>query len=309
MNFSENTRPVIFGEIVHDCFEDGETRLGGAPFNVAWNLYQFGLKPILISAVGDDDLGTQQLKTLTDNGIDTSAMQKISQSKSGRVDVTHHNGEPQYNIIDNVAFDKIQPDNNVQINENTILYHGSLAVRHEASMYALSNLLLKKPKRFIDINLRDPWWDQQKAIELMQYADYVKLSIDELNSLASQNLHERYPSSNNELNIELAQTFKQECEIVNLLITMGADGAAYLNPEGECIMVPAPVRNNDVVDTVGAGDAFASVIVLALLQGWDIQSSLTRAQVFASYIVGQRGATCEDTAVYQDFMALWGLAG
>jgi fructokinase len=36
--------PVIFGEVLFDCFPDRRV-LGGAPFNVAWNLHGLGAEP------------------------------------------------------------------------------------------------------------------------------------------------------------------------------------------------------------------------------------------------------------------------
>ena len=34
---------VIFGEVLFDCFDDNRHILGGAPFNVAWNLKALGV--------------------------------------------------------------------------------------------------------------------------------------------------------------------------------------------------------------------------------------------------------------------------
>ena len=53
----DSERPIIFGEVLYDCFPDGQAVLGGAPFNVAWHLQGFGLNPLFISRVGDDPLG------------------------------------------------------------------------------------------------------------------------------------------------------------------------------------------------------------------------------------------------------------
>ena len=43
------TSPVVFGEVLFDCFPDGSAVLGGAPFNVAWHLHGMrqrqGLRP------------------------------------------------------------------------------------------------------------------------------------------------------------------------------------------------------------------------------------------------------------------------
>ena len=51
-------KPVIFGEVLFDVFpEEGNMVLGGAPFNVAWNLQAMGLAPHLVSRIGRDELG------------------------------------------------------------------------------------------------------------------------------------------------------------------------------------------------------------------------------------------------------------
>lgn len=53
----------VFGEVLFDCFPDGRRVLGGAPFNVAWNLQAFGLAPQFISRVGDDLDGKEDFGT------------------------------------------------------------------------------------------------------------------------------------------------------------------------------------------------------------------------------------------------------
>ena len=68
-----------------------------------------------------------------------------------------------------------------------------------------------------------------------------------------------------------------------------------------------PSTGTAVADTVGAGDAFASVLLLGLTLDWDTQLTLERAQSFASAIVGVRGATVADPALYQTFRADWGI--
>jgi fructokinase len=58
---------------------------------------------------------------------------------------------------------------------------------------------------------------------------------------------------------------------------------------------------------VGAGDAFASVMILGLLREWPPLVTLQRAQDFASQIVGQRGATTADRSFYRSFIDDWEL--
>ena len=85
---SEAKRPVIFGEVLFDRFPDGSTVLGGAPFNVAWNLKALGLDPLLVSRVGRDDLGADILAAMSEWGLDTAGVQTDAGHPTGTVEVT-----------------------------------------------------------------------------------------------------------------------------------------------------------------------------------------------------------------------------
>lgn len=67
----------------------------------------------------------------------------------------------------------------------------------------------------------------------------------------------------------------------------------------------APPRQGEVVDTVGAGDAFASVWLLGLRRGWTLETALQRAQEFASAVCRRRGATAMDRDLYRKRMDAW----
>jgi len=68
---------------------------------------------------------------------------------------------------------------------------------------------------------------------------------------------------------------------------------------------PEPVAQ--IVDAVGAGDAFASVLILGLRVGWPLVTTLEHAQAFASELVQRRGATLSDPQLYRSFAEQWGL--
>ncbi len=89
-------------------------------------------------------------------------------------------------------------------------------------------------------------------------------------------------------------------------MTLGGEGALGLSADGGLDRV-APAPAIEVVDTVGAGDAFAAVLILGILHGWPFAITLERAQSFASRIVGQRGATVADAALYTPLIDRWGL--
>jgi fructokinase len=177
-----------------------------------------------------------------------------------------------------------------------LLYHGSLAARSASSAGALRQLRASGPQTiFVDVNLRTPWWQAGAVHELLQGAHWVKLNSDELALLAG-----------NATSADPETDFLQRYALQGLLVTHGARGAELLLANGERLQV-APMANNEVVDTVGAGDAFAAVMLLGLLNDWAMPVVLERAQQFAGALVGRRGATVNDRGFYQKFSRQWQL--
>jgi len=93
-----------------------------------------------------------------------------------------------------------------------------------------------------------------------------------------------------------------------LIVTLGEKGAMGCLRQG-CVVSVVPERIGNVVDTVGAGDAFAAVSILGLLHNWTIEDLMSRAQEFASQIVQQRGATTPRRELYDQLSLKWQLEG
>ena len=90
-----------------------------------------------------------------------------------------------------------------------------------------------------------------------------------------------------------------------ITVTQGAKGAILFQPQQDPILAK-PQPGGPVVDTVGAGDALSSVLLLGLLKGWPHHQALIRAQQLARAIVAQQGAIATDPTFYQDFLEDWG---
>jgi fructokinase len=296
-DFTEQ-RPVIFGEVLFDRFPDGSVVLGGAPFNVAWHLQAFGRAPLFISRVGDDPLGHRIRETLHAWEMDASGLQLDSAHPTGGVEVRIEDGEPGFDIVDNQAYDFIDPTAIPPLPESALLYHGSLAVRNAGSGKALQQLQQGRDlQRLVDVNLRPPWWRRETVMSMLQGARWVKLNEAELELLVpdADSLQARMRALQKLYGTEL------------LIVTLGAAGAVVLAAGGEEFRV-VPQNLGEVIDTVGAGDAFTSVMTLGLLHGWSPPLMLERAQAFASAVTGIRGATCDDPGFYQPFIDHWALS-
>jgi fructokinase len=285
---------AIFGEVLFDRFDDGVEILGGAPFNVAWHLQAFQQAPLFISRIGQDQAGAKIQAAMQTWGISQAALQIDAEFPTGAVEISLNNGEPEYQILANQAYDFID-DQSLPSIDCALLYHGSLAARQPVSGKALQNLINRhQGKVFIDINLRQPWWNQTAVAELLTQANWVKLNHQELQQLqvAGDSLEAKM------------RLFIERYQLEVLVVTLGEQGAWAIDENGELLTVQ-PDSLQVVVDTVGAGDAFASVLLLGILKAWPLAVSLQRAQQFASALVGQRGATVSNLDFYQSFKAAW----
>ncbi|EAU54210.1 PfkB family of carbohydrate kinase [Mariprofundus ferrooxydans PV-1] len=288
-------RPLIFGEVLFDHFPDGSTVLGGAPFNVACHLHGFGLNPLLITRIGDDEPGGRIEAAMRTRGMDCSGVQKDETYPTGMVQVSFAHGEPAYEIVDRVAYDFIDATRIPPLDGRWLLYHGSLALRHAASAAALEALKSScENSRFVDINLRPPWWRKALVLKLLDGADWVKLNKAELAEI--------YPDAGSEA--ERVDRLLRQVR-GQIVLTGGEQGATAISTT-DCISV-VPETASAVIDTVGAGDAFCSVFVAGQLLGWPLDVSMHRAQSFASAIVGIRGATPENREFYRHFTRDWGI--
>ena len=294
-------RPVIYGEVLFDCFEDGEAVLGGAPFNVAWHLQGFGLAPHFISRIGRDPLGERILEAMAAWGMDGGGIQRDAALPTGEVTVRTVDGEPDFDIRSDQAYDHIRADDarhGVREISPAILYHGTLALRAEGSRRALHVLVSAFPHvpRFVDINLRPPWWTPPVVGESLHGASWVKLNRDELATLGG---------AGEGADVEpAARDFRRRHALDALIVTRGAQGA-LLCTEKDLLAAP-PVVVEDLVDTVGAGDAFSAVAILGRLRGWAPHTILERAAQFAADLCRVRGATLHDPDFYQTHLRRWG---
>lgn len=291
-------RPIIFGEVLFDQFPDGSVVLGGAPFNVAWHLQAFGAQPLMISRIGNDPLGREIRDTMLIWGMDNSGMQLDSLHPTGTVAVSFDSGEPRFDIVEQRAYDFIDANILPQIPDNSIIYHGSLALRNETSHMALQKLKqVTGAPSFVDINLRAPWWTEAIVEQAMQEASWLKLNDHELDMIMPD-----------KTSLESRIKFLiQKLTIEYLVLTQGNEGAVVVDRSGKTIHAK-PEENMNVVDTVGAGDAFSSVVLLGQIKNWPLPETLQRAQLFASAIVGIRGAVEKSREFYEPFIRLWGLA-
>lgn len=293
---------ALFGEVLADVFPN-KTILGGAPYNVARHLRAFKQNPVLVSRTGNDALREQLLAELSNLGMDASSVQCDPVYPTGQVNVRMENGKHTFEILPNQAYDHIhaglthlamlaiRPD---------LAYFGTLAQRVVESRLALDMFLSDaKSPRFLDLNLRYPWYDRHLIRRSLLRADIVKMNEEELNIICDMF---RAPNANDSAK---ALFLMQKFGFKQLLVTCGEHGAWALTNEGNEARVTGQKIGGELVDTVGAGDGFSAIYILGVLRNWPIQQTLSRAGEFATALCKIRGAAPESQDFYLPFIRDW----
>jgi fructokinase len=294
-------RVAVLGEVLFDCFPDGP-RLGGAPFNVAWHLAGFGLTTDFVSRVGADDLGADIRRAMAAHGMALGMLQEDKAHPTGRVTVRldGHGGHA-FEILPDQAYDHIEAAPvraHLDARPPALAYFGTLCLRAPESRSAILGAVgACEGVRFLDVNLREGCWTDATVCQALDAATVVKLNDAELDVLAP-----RFVPEAGDAPEERAEGLRRAFGLTALCVTRGETGADW-HADGVRHRAPSPPTR--VVDTVGAGDAFASVLITGLLGGWAPAVTLERAAAFASAICEMRGACPDDPGFYDPYWDGW----
>jgi len=278
---------VALGEVLWDVFPD-DSHFGGAPANFACHSAALGAEAWVVSAVGEDELGRRAIATLQHHGVHTEAVATDSQHPTGQVLVTLDDvGVPTYRIAEDTAWDHITwGEKLVPLAARCdAACFGSLGQRSPVSRAAIRHFLrstLPDALRVFDVNLRQHFYDRETIEESLQIASALKLNDEELPILAG--MFEIFGETERDLLGMLTARF----ELRLVALTRGAKGSVLLaaGEYDECESPPA-----EVVDTVGAGDAFTAALITGFLRELPLSTINRHANAVASYVCSQPGAT------------------
>lgn len=277
---------VGIGEVLWDHFEDKDDYvLGGAPFNFAYHINQFGLNSVVISAIGNDKLG-QNLEADVRKKNVPYMLERLN-LPTGVVNVKEVDGKPRYDILTERAWDYIP--NTEQLKEiaaNTkAVCFGSLAQRSETSRNSIFAFLDAMPSdalRIFDINLRQNWYTEEIIKTSLQKANVLKINDDEL--LIIQRMF-GYIDITQENTCRLIM---RDYQLDMLILTCG-DKGSYIFTKDE--MSYLSTNDIKVVDTVGAGDSFTASFIASMLKGKTIHEAHRIAVNVSAFVCTQEGAT------------------
>ncbi|MDY6967822.1 MAG: carbohydrate kinase [Spirochaetota bacterium] len=292
---------LIIGEILFDIFSDYK-RLGGAPFNFSFHLKNLGMPVRFITRVGNDIDGKEISTYLQKNGFEISDLQIDPDHASGRVLIELDNlGMPEFNILPNAAYDHISFDDSIKslINEKVgLIYFGSLIQRSKNGHRTLQKLLSQKKintKCFYDVNLRPKCYTKAIVIESLEHSDILKLNEEEL--IEIKDMFEFQGDEHNFIRFLI-----QKYSFDMIAVTRGSRGSSLYIDDNEYTIELSDTK--DIIDTVGAGDAFSAILAIGYLKGWEPNTILSVASTFALQICKIKGAVPSDINFYRDISTM-----
>lgn len=265
-------------------------RLAGADSNVAIGLARQGLRVHWLTRVGDDAFGRFIRDTLAregigDDGTHVDAVRPTAVMFKSRND---DGSDPQTRYYRaGSAASALCPDD-LPANVIAVARHlhatgitaalsaGALALCH----HAMDAMRVNGGSVSFDPNLRPSLWPDRATMarelnRLAAKADWLLAGLEEARQLTG--LHEP----------DAIAAFYRQAGAREIVLKLGAGGAIWYG-DREVLRLPAAAVTR-VVDTVGAGDAFATGFISARLEGLTAREALGRANAFGAHVIQHAG--------------------
>lgn len=282
-----------------------DAMVGGSPTNIAIGTSRLGLRSAALTAVGDDRVGDFVLRYLRDEKVDTTFIPRIpgrltslallGVQPPSQFPLSFYREDPAdiYLTVDHVDAVPWEAVRAVQLSGNA-LSRGLCAdaTRHGAEIGRRFGIT-----SFLDLDLRPTEWSHAKAFgvvvrSILPLIDvvigteeefYAALMPDPGVVLAGGHVPD---VDHGELDDRVAEVLAHGVSAV--VLKRGPRGVSILLPDGRHDVDGFPV---DVVNTVGAGDSFASGLIRSRLAGLDWPRAGRFANACGAIVVTRHGCS------------------
>ena len=258
---------LVCGEALYDLFVEEETeaglridaRIGGSPFNVAVGLARLGQRAALLTGVSTDALGDRLAAALDAEGVETRFLARMANPTTLAVVAFGPAGEPRYTFYGEGAADRSLTAADLPELPNNVscLHFGSFSLVVDPTASTLLGLAEReRGRRFISL---DPNVRVNVEPDLARWRDWIErfARTADLVKLSEEDLGHLDPTANPD---RLARAWLDQGARA-VVLTRGAEGAVLWTAD---YRVEHPGIAVDVVDTVGAGDAFQAALLCRL---------------------------------------------
>lgn len=292
--------------------------VGGSPLNIAVGARRLGASTTLITALGNDKIGDFILNFLETEKINTEAIHRVENARTSAVvlGIEPPDRFPLVYYRENAADSQVTIDHVITagIEKYKVLEISGTALNIEPSrsavFYAVEIASETQTDVVLDIDFRADQWKDIRSFGLMVRALLPKVKIaigteEEILAATLQSVdqvrikHQQIsaPEITGDINASVQKILKSGPEV--LIVKRGAKGASIFHKDGRQEEVPGfPV---EILNVLGAGDAFASGFIYGYLQGWDLFKACRLGNASGAWVV-QKPGCANDMPYYDELM-------
>jgi ribokinase len=264
-NFPINYSPVDYN------FYGVNSKIAGVGYNISSAIRTLGGNPTIFSIIGDDIYKNIILDELRNKGMNTQYVLPLVKGTSQSI------------ILYNESRRKIILDLK-DIQETKYPVEKIEEVINGIDVAILCNInysrdflkIVKGHGKLIasDVHVINDINDAYNK-DFMEYSDILFLSNEKI--------------SGEERNFIMQLIGKYSNKII--VIGMGGNGLLIYSKENDEIKQYSAIKTREIVNTIGAGDALFSSFIYFYNKTKDIYYSIEKARIFASYKIGEKGAS------------------
>jgi 2-dehydro-3-deoxygluconokinase len=263
-------------------------KVAGAELNALIGLARLGHRTALVSAVGDDPFGRLVRRTIRAEGID-DAFVFTGSAPTGVFfkERLNSHGRRVYYYRAGSAASKVRVASArralAELRPRFVLVSGlTLGIGKpdelgDAAVAVLEGARAMGATVVFDANLRAGIWDGEEAAQqfeaLVPHVDVLLAGVNELSALRSGDPE------------HVAASFIAD-GITNVVVKYGKHGSVIHTADGSTSIAPRPV---EMVDAIGAGDAYAAGLVSGLLRGWPLETAARLGSAMGAHAVSGTG--------------------
>lgn len=274
--------------------------LGGSPTNVAVAAARHGRRSAVVTRTGDDPFGRFIHQALTGYGVDDRYVTAVPDLPTPVTfcEIFPPDDFPLYFYRRPTAPDlQIHPEelDHAAIARARVFWVTVTGLSEEPSRSATLRALRHRAEHgapdqitVLDLDYRPMFWASREearrhVAEALRHVTVAVGNLDECDTAVG----EREPTA--------AAAALLDRGVTTAIVKQGGDGVLGATRDGSVRVPPVPV---DVVNGLGAGDAFGGALCHGLLAGWELERTLRFANAAGAIVAGQ--IACSDAMPTED---------
>lgn len=260
--------------------------VGGSPLNIAVGTKRLGLNSALLTGIGQDQVGDFLLNFLKKEGVETRFIPRKPGSRTSAVvlGIQPPDNFPLVYYRENCADSRVNIDDVIKANIGSFrLFEISATALNvepsrSAGFFAAEEAVRNNVPILIDLDFRADQWHDARAFGITARAflksctialgteeEILATMLTDPANIKIRNQQISAPEIRGDIDDAIKTIMKLGLEA--LVVKRGAKGSTVYLKDGTVTDVPGfPV---EVVNVLGAGDAFASGFIFGYLNGWD----------------------------------------